>query len=303
MRSAVRLDLADLRLFVAVVDAGSITKGAAAANLALASASERLRHMEADAGVALLRREPRGVVTTEAGEALAYRARQILHQQALLRQELDDFAAGARGTLRLYANTSALAEFLPGRLAPWLAERPQLNLDLKERTSTEIVRVVSRGIAEAGIVSDAAEPQGLHFQRLVQDHFAFICPPGHRFAGQAAVHFAEVLGEPFISLAHGSAQQELIEGYAREAGRTQGIRIHVRTYDAMCEMVAHGIGVGILPLAAAQRQRREFDFAILEFHDAWARRWLCACYRDWAGLSAPMRSLLALLGGGQPAGA
>ena len=63
-----RLDLADLRLFIAIVDTGSITGGAAAAHLALASASERLRKMEAEVGVPLLHRHARGVTTTEAGE-------------------------------------------------------------------------------------------------------------------------------------------------------------------------------------------------------------------------------------------
>ena len=87
-----RLDLADLRLFLCIVDAGSITQGAMQAHLALASASERLRSIEADAGVALLERHARGVVATPAGEALAHHARLILRQQALLKGELHDFA-------------------------------------------------------------------------------------------------------------------------------------------------------------------------------------------------------------------
>jgi len=120
----VRFDLADLRLFLCVLEAGSITQGAVRANLALASASERLRNIEAGAGVALLERRPRGVCATEAGEALAHHARLILRQQALLRGELHDFATGARGTLHFYANTAAMTEFLPPRLASWLADRP-----------------------------------------------------------------------------------------------------------------------------------------------------------------------------------
>ncbi|OPE27641.1 LysR family transcriptional regulator, partial [Pseudomonas aeruginosa] len=116
-----RLGLADLHLFLSIVDAGSITQGAARANLALASASERLRRIEDDAGVVLLERLPRGVLTTEAGEALAHHARLMLRQHDLLKGELQDFAVGARGTLHLYANTAALTEFLPSRLAPWLA--------------------------------------------------------------------------------------------------------------------------------------------------------------------------------------
>ncbi len=76
-----RLDLADLQLFLCIADAGSITAGAQRANLALASASERLRKMESAVGVALLERRPRGVITTEAGEALAHHARLMLRQQ------------------------------------------------------------------------------------------------------------------------------------------------------------------------------------------------------------------------------
>src|SRR5690606_8967441 len=107
-----RLDLADLRLFLCIVEAGSITGGAARANLALASASERLRGIEAGTGVALLERHARGVVPTAAGEALAHHARLILQQQAALKSELRDFAAGARGTLHFHANTAALTDFL-----------------------------------------------------------------------------------------------------------------------------------------------------------------------------------------------
>src|SRR5690606_41460562 len=152
-----RMDLTDLRLFLAVVEAGSITAGAARASLALGSASERLRAMEDDAGVALLRRHPRGVSMTEAGEALAHHAHLILRQQSLLRAELREFANGARGTLHLYANTAALTGFLPGRLAPWLAQRPRLQVDLKERTSVEIVRAVHGGQAEAGILASMVD--------------------------------------------------------------------------------------------------------------------------------------------------
>src|SRR5690606_7179107 len=124
---------------------------------ALASASERLRNMEQGVGLALLERHPRGVVATEAGEALAHHARLMLRQHALLQSELKGFSGGMQGTLHFYANTAALTSFLPQRLAGWLAERPGLRLELKERTSVDIVRAVASGRVEAGMVSDAIE--------------------------------------------------------------------------------------------------------------------------------------------------
>jgi DNA-binding transcriptional LysR family regulator len=292
-----RLDLADLRLFLCVVDAGSITQGAARANLALASASERLRNIEIDAGVPLLERRARGVFTTEAGEALAHHARVILRQQTVLRDELRDFAIGARGTLHLYANTAALTEFLPSRLASWLAGRPRLRLELKERTSEEIVRTIAAGLAEAGIVSDAVEPAGLQLQPVAKDHLTLIVRAGHRLAQRDRVYLGDVLKEPFVGLAPGNALQDHIDDHARGAGQPLTLRVRMKTFEGLCEMVANGIGLGIVPQAIAHRYRRRHGYQTVALADDWARRRLCLCFRDWAALSPPMQSLLAHLKG------
>jgi len=291
-----RLDLADLYLFLCVVDAGSITQGAARANLALASASGRLRSIEADAGVALLERRPRGVVTTEAGEALAHHARLMLRQQALLKGELRDFAAGARGTLHLYANTAALTDFLPSRLAPWLSDRPQLHVELKERTSAEIVRTIAAGLAEAGIVSDAVDAQGLKLQPVAKDHLVLIVPAGHRLATRGTMHLADLVKEPFVGLAPGNALQDHIDDHARAAGHPLALRIRMKTFEGLCEMVAHGVGLGIVPQGIASRYRRRHGYRTLALGDDWAHRHLCLCFRNWEVLSLPMQSLLVHLG-------
>ncbi len=291
-----RLDLADLQLFLCIVDAGSITAGAARANLALASASERLRRIESAAGVALLERRPRGVITTEAGEALAHHARLILRQQALLKDELVDFATGTKGTISLYANTAALTEFLPSRLGPWLAERPGLRIELKERTSVDIIRAVTSGLAEAGIVSDAVAAHGLELRAIAKDHLVLIAPASHPLARQDKICFSDVLDQPFVGLSQGSALQDHLNDHARAAGRTLNLRIHMRTYEGVSQMVAHGVGIGILPQRIATRHKRRYLLQTLQLTDKWAQRRLCLCFRSWSALSAPMQSLLAHLG-------
>lgn len=295
-----RLDLADLQLFLHILDAGSISAGAARANLALASASERLRSIEQDAGVALFTRRPRGVAATQAGEALAHHARLILRQQAMLRGELRDFAAGVEGTLHLHANTAALADYLPARLAPWLAARPRLRVELKERTSIDIVRALGVGLLEAGVVSDAvraaAEEGGLQLQPVARDDLVAIVAPSHRLAQARTLGFVDVLGEPCVGLAPGSALQDHLETRARELGRTQALRVRMTTFEGVCEMVAHGVGLAIVPQAVATRARRRHGLRSITLVDDWARRQLCLCYRDKESLSAPMRSLLAHLG-------
>lgn len=130
-------DLTDLRLFLHVAEAGSITGGAACSGLALASASARVRGMEEQAGVALLERDRRGVRPTPAGRALLHHARAVMGQVERMRGELGEYAHGLKGHVRLLANTAAMAEHLPEALAAFLAENPNVDVDLDERPSAD----------------------------------------------------------------------------------------------------------------------------------------------------------------------
>src|SRR5882757_3742812 len=105
--TAMRFDLVDLKLFVAVAEARSITRGAAAANLALASASERIKGLEDALGVALLkrgRRGRRGVGLTAAGEALLADARPVLRDVDRLQGDRESYARGLKASVHLLAH-------------------------------------------------------------------------------------------------------------------------------------------------------------------------------------------------------
>jgi molybdate transport repressor ModE-like protein len=147
-----RFDLADLRLFAAIAERGSITGGAAALNLALASASQRVSGMEAVLGVPLLERARRGVRPTEAGLVLLRHARDLLAGAERMRGELRFFSRGLRDRVRLLSNTGALLGFLPPVLESFLLAHPGLDIALAERPSPEIVRILADGAAALATV-------------------------------------------------------------------------------------------------------------------------------------------------------
>ena len=101
-----RFDLGDLRLFLNVVEAGSITHGAERMHLAIAAASTRIRNMEAALGTPLLHRERLGVQPTSAGRTLVHHARLLLQQSERMHAELAQYAEGIRGQVRLLSNTN-----------------------------------------------------------------------------------------------------------------------------------------------------------------------------------------------------
>src|SRR6202790_5258467 len=100
-----RFDLPDLSLFRHVVEAGSITGGAARAKPALAAASTRIRNMEEALGAALLVRRRQGIAPTQAGRTLLQHARTILRQAERLHEDLGAYGGGVAGPNPVLANT------------------------------------------------------------------------------------------------------------------------------------------------------------------------------------------------------
>ncbi len=295
-----RFDLIDLRLFLAVIEAGSITHGAQAANLSLAAASERLRGMEENGGVALLSRGRRGVTATAAGDALAHHARLVLRQMEHLRGELGEYARGLRASIRLLANTAAISEFLPDRLGRWLADHPQTDIALKERQSADIVKAIAGGLADIGIVSDAVDKAGLQLIPFAIDRLVGVVARDHPLARASKVGFADLLDHPFIGLAEGSALQDHIDGQAARIGRRASYRLRVRGFENVCRLAAQAIGVGIVPQTAARRCRRTMALATLTLTERWATRRLSICLRPDADLSPTARDLVEQLGSFRP---
>ncbi|MGF6174568.1 LysR substrate-binding domain-containing protein [Ensifer sp. 4252] len=295
-----RFDLIDLRLFLAVVEAGSITHGAQAANLSLAAASERLRGMEDKGGVQLLARGRRGVTTTAAGDALAHHARLVLRQMEHMHGELGEYARGLRSTIRLLANTAAITEFLPDRLGPWLRAHPQTDVDLKERQSSDIAKAVSGGLAEIGIISDAVDTTGLRLIPFAIDRLVAVVARNHTLASSRQAGFADLLDHGFVGLAEGSALQDHIEGQAARIGRRMNYRLRVRSFEGVCRLVAEDVGVGIVPETAARRCRRTTAIIALGLTDKWAARHLSICVQPDEDLSPLARDLVAHLGNVKP---
>jgi DNA-binding transcriptional LysR family regulator len=274
-----------------VVDAGSITHGAAEAGLSLPAASERLRDMEAAGKVRLLERARRGVTPTEAGEALAHHARLILHQTARMRGELAEHARGLRATIRLAANTAATSEFLPERLGPWLAAHPRINVELRERQSIEIARAVAAGLADIGVLSAAVDTSGLQLYPFATDRLVVILPRNHALATRKHVGLAEVLRSDIIGLS-GGALQEHIEAQAARAGLRMKVRVRLRSFDGICRMAADGAGLGIVPQTAARRCRRSMAIACIPLAEDWATRQLSVCIRSEQDLTPIARDLV-----------
>ena len=284
-------DLTDLRLFLHVAEAGSITAGAARSGLALASASARVQGMEAQAGVALLERGRRGVEPTPAGRALLHHARLVTGQVERMRGELGEYARGLKGHVRLLANTAAATVHLPEVLAAFLVANPNVDVDLDERPSPEVARAVAEGQAEVGVAAGHADFSGLEVMPFRTDRLVLVAPRGHALAGRKRIAFAEALGSDFVGLSGDSALGGHLAGHAARAGGRMRTRVRVRGLDAACRMVALGAGVAVVPKAAAQRWEERGALAVVALEGPWAERRLAVAVRRLDALPSHARRL------------
>jgi DNA-binding transcriptional LysR family regulator len=287
-----RFDLSDLRLFLHVVEAGSITHGAERAHLALAAASTRIRNMEAALGASLLHRERQGVQPTPAGRTLVHHARLLLQQAERMHGDLAQYAEGIRGQIRLMSNTNALTEFLPEPLSDFLASHPQVNIDLEERLSDEIVAAVADGTADIGIVAGTVMVTGLETLPFRTDRFVLAVAPQHQLAVVERIAFAEALDFDFVGLDRASALQRFLSEKAERNGRRLKLRVQLRSFDAVCRLVACNVGIGVVPATTAERQSKTMSIHLIELADEWALRELTICIRRKADLPVYARELL-----------
>lgn len=287
-----RFDLTDLRLFLNVAEAGSITAGAERSHLALQSASERIRGMEQELGVPLLRRTKTGARPTEAGRELVHHARVVLQQMEQMRSDLRQYGGGLRGHVRLLCNTSALSEYLPGVLAQYLADHPRISVKVEERHSHEIVDAIRAGTADIGIVANSVDLSGLDQLPFREDRLVLVVPAGSALAQRGSLRLEDVVDAEFIGLVDGSALQQHVALHARQLGRYLNYRVQLRSFDAVCRMIQSGIGVGVVPRHAARRLAGSLDIALVDLDDAWARRDLVICARELDALPAYLREFV-----------
>lgn len=267
-----QIDLITLRVIVTAADLGSISAASDRLSLAVAAASARISAMEESLAFRIFERSSRGVQLTPAGRMLVQRSREFLTDADRLSTDLRDYSQGLQGHVRVLANTSAMLEVLPGLLEKFMHSHPLIRIDLEEQSSPDIPVALLEGRADLGIVDLSNAPPGLVFRDFFTDTLVLITPAHHRLAGRQQLALKDALDEDFITLTDGTALSNRLLAAAAEADKPIRIRMRMRGFDAVCRMVAAGLGVGVLPLEAVAPQRAWLPIQTVALTDPWATR-------------------------------
>ena len=290
-----RFNFVTLALIVSVVRAGSISAGAKAMNLALAAASKRIADFESYVGVAIFSRLPQGVALTEAGQAIFHNILSILENVELLHRNIEQIGAGGQSHVRLWVSPAAISEHLPEQLSSFIQANQDITVELEERDSSDIIKAVRENRADIGIFVDAMNSNGLQTSVYCEEELVVIVPEGHPLTHTKRTTLGEALTYDFVGMQSGTPLAARVDYESSQLGRTPNFKIQVRGVETMCRMVAAGLGIGILPEAAARRYLERLGLRSVAINEAWAKRRLFLGYRDEATLRHAARLLVGYL--------
>ena len=287
-----RLDPTSLRLFVAVMEEQAIARAAVREHIATSAASRRLADLEAQLQVRLFERSNRGITPTPAAYTLLDLARNVLGDMDGIGRQMREYGMGMRGHVRVVANISAITQFLPAQLKSFLAQHPEVQVHLQEKISSDIALAVAQNTADFGILNAGHYGGDLTYMPYRQDELVLVAPSGHPLTAHTQVHMQQALAYDFVGAHVGSALNGLLTRSAAQLGMPLKLRIQVTSYDALCLMVASGLGVGVLPRLSAALYTGSLGLQTISLDEPWAHRQLVLCMRSYEALPTAAQSLL-----------
>jgi DNA-binding transcriptional LysR family regulator len=240
------VELRQLEYFVAVARHRHFGRAAEAVYVTQPALSQQVRRLEAELGLALLRRTSRGVELTPAGEDLLARAETILAEVAGARGAMDEHAGVVRGAVRVAA-TTADALHLPEVLAAFHREHPGVRLALRHASAGEVLALLRSGAVDLAVLSLGAEAaEGLQVTRLADEPLRAIAAPDEPFAS-GTVRVGDLQGRPFVLAEPGSALRATVMDACQQHGFSPVPLLEVGDPATVRFLVSAGLGVSLVP--------------------------------------------------------
>jgi len=270
------MDLRQLRYFLAVAEAGHITRAAAALGIQQPPLSQQIRALESALGTALFRRHPKGVALTDAGRAMQAEARRIVDSVEALQERMQRIAAGLGGVLAVgLASSVAAHAFTPRLLRSCRREFPDISLRLSEANAAELIEGVAAGRLHCALLRvPVAHPPGVSFETLLTEPAILALPIDHPLARaygtRDAVPLKELRGQPLI-LARRPGAPGLYGNLLALLDR-HGIEFNVvaevERMMSNLNLVASGAGITIVPASMRGAHPRSVVYRTLPAHAA-----------------------------------
>jgi len=244
------MDFYQLRSFCEIARQGSFTRAADKLFLTQPALSLQVRALEAELGEALLERVPNRLRLTVAGELLYGHAQVVLARLEVARGEISALQERLRGRLVLATSDTNCTYALPGVLQDFRAAYPQVEIEIRNKMSPEVARLVLEHEVDLGLATLPVKHRDLVTEELFARKEVAICSPGHPLGAKKKVRLAEVLKYPLLALEQGSTSRRFLKEVCRKEEVELGTTMDLGSIEGLKRFVEIGMGVALLPQVA-----------------------------------------------------
>lgn len=247
------MDLRHLRYFAAVAEAGHMTRAAAALGIQQPPLSQQIKALEAELGLQLLRRHPKGVSLTAGGRALLAEAQRLLADVDAMRARMARIARGEQGRLAVGFTSSAAAHaFTPQALRECRRRYPGIELDLSEDHAAALTEAVAASRLHCAFLRvPVAQPAGLRFATLLEEPVLVALPADHALATQPGrmLQLAALAGERLVLVRRPGAPglYANLLALCQQQGVAVTVAAEVDRMMSNLNLVAAGVGLSVVP--------------------------------------------------------
>jgi DNA-binding transcriptional LysR family regulator len=279
-----RIDLTTLKIFLTVIEELSLARAAERHFMATSAVSKRISDLEDTLATQLLERHSGGVRPTAAGLQLVAHAKEMLLLLSRIRADLSGYGTGAKGEIRVFANSTSIVGFLGNDIQSFLGHYPEVEIRLEEWSSPYIVRALRDGQADVGLFWSGAATPGLVTQHYRTAKLVVVVPQTHPLAREEQIAFAQTLEFDHIAFHEGSLIYQMTEAAAMALQKKIRTRLQVTSFDAMRTMVRSGIGLALMSDVTVLHPHENYGFKVIPLRDEWATLQVSIGYRDYQAL-------------------
>jgi DNA-binding transcriptional LysR family regulator len=292
------LNVARLKVLKEVAYRGSLSSAAEALSYTQSAISQQIAALEAETGMALLERHPRGVSLTAAGQTLVGHAEGILARLDTAEAALSAIAGLRGGRLRMASFPTAGSTLMPVAIANFRAAYPDVELTLAEGEPEEIVPRLRAGELDLALLFEFDEDtqllEGMARSPLLEDPMYLALPREHRLSKKAKLRLAELSGESWVQTSSSSPCARHVVRSCHAAGFEPSVTFESDDYQTVQGLVAAGVGVALIPELALSVVRE--DIAIRALSPAPPVRQVIAATPEGARLVPAAPAMLTMLG-------
>lgn len=252
--------LKQLRYFVAVAESGTVSGAALALAISQSAVTEAIRDLEADLGVALFDRHPRGLSITHKGHQFLRHTTGILSGVSDARLALSQDNERITGSLHVGVTSLVAGYVLSDILARFRRANPQVEVTAVEDSSDYLEHLLVGGELDVAVMvtSNLRDRMALHAEIIDVSPYQLWLPIGHKLSTRASVSIEDLSDEPMIMLRVDEIEEATRKLLAAFGARPR-VAFRTRSVEAVRSLVATGAGVALLPEMVYRRWSLEGD--------------------------------------------